>query len=181
MPLLPSAPAGQSRISSSSTSHNYGYTQVFKIFLLVLVVATGIRLAITKFMTRKGRRPASVPTIHLQEKDIKLCQAPSEKDLRRHQVLERKDQRPPTFKPIYPWTSPPQTLPGPYDPRLYPLPTIRRHSCDPSVAVSEQNATILYTRRVSTNSIPSTQTTLHGTVTTSTKGWRRNQWVISGA
>ncbi|KAF2678525.1 hypothetical protein K458DRAFT_316821 [Lentithecium fluviatile CBS 122367] len=124
---------------------------------------------------------ASIPTIQVKEKDIGTCQAPLEKDLRQHAIQERKDQLRPTFKPIYPWTSPPQPLPGPYDPRLYPLPTIRRHSYDPSVVAQEQDATISYERRVSTNSIPTQQAKLHGTVTTSTDGWRRNQWVISGA
>lgn len=88
-----------------------------------------------------------------------------------------------TYKPVYPWTSPPQPLPGPYDPRLYPLPTIRRHSYhEPSTAVPAETNTISYTRRVSTNSMPPRQTVLHGTVTTTTTkgspGWRRNQWVV---
>lgn len=180
MPLLPFVCAVDTRTSSSSTSNEYGYTPLFKIFLLVLVAATGIRLAIFKLIKKK-RMPTPGSPAHVQEKGVKLCQVPSEEDLRQRRILERKDEQPPAFKPIYPWTSPPQALPGPYDPRLYPLPTIRRHSYDPPVVVLEQNETMSYTRRVSTNSIPNMQTTLHGTVTTSTKGWRRNQWAISGA
>lgn len=179
MPPHPPVPAGQSRVSSStSTSSAYGYAQLSKLLLLVLLVATGIRLAIINFLTRRRRTVAHLPAL-IQEKDPKLCQAPSEKDLRQHRHVQSNDQ-PPAFQPVYPWTSPPQPLPGPYDARLYPLPTIRRHSYDPSVVVPAANSTISYTRRVSTNSIPTHTSTIHGTVTTSTKGWRRNQWVISG-
>ncbi|KAF2252272.1 hypothetical protein BU26DRAFT_254494 [Trematosphaeria pertusa] len=178
MPPPPSLPTGQSRISNSSASNGFGYAQLSKIFLLVLVVATGIRLAIINFMTRKRRIATSYQQI--QEKDPRACQAPREKDLRQARVPQSKDHPASTFKPVYPWTSPPQPLPGPYDPRLYPLPTVRRHSYDPSVLVPEQDSTISYTRRVSTNSIPPRQAEIHGTVTTSMKGWRRNQWVVSG-
>lgn len=177
MPLLPSVPAGQYRISS--TAHGYGYSQLCKIFLLILVAATGIRLAIIKFTAR--RQSASVSTRNLQETDIKTDPARVGRDSRQHGVLDRKDQQQPTFEPIYPWIAPPQALPGPYDPRLYPLPTIRRHSYDPSAPAPEQDTTISYSRRVSTNDIPSHQARLHGSVTTSTKGWRRNQWVVAGA
>lgn len=183
MPPPLTVPAGQSRISSSSSPSNgssYGFGQLTKVFLLVLVFATGIRLAIIKFMTRKRRRviPYQVPS--LQEKDVQSCRKLSEEGPKQHEIPRCKDQQLPTSRPVYPWNSPPQTLPGPYDPRFYPLPTIRRHSYDPSVITPEETSSVFYTRRVSTNSIPAQPRMLHGTVTTSKKGWRRNQWVISG-
>jgi hypothetical protein len=177
MPLLPSVPAGQYRISS--TSYGFGYSQLCKVFLFVLVAATGIRLAVVRLTTRRSF--ASASTILAQEKEIKSYQARSEKDPRQYGTSQRKDQQQPTSKPIYPWLSPPQALPGPYDPRLYPLPTIRRHSYDPSVHVPEQLSTISYSRRVSTMDLPNQHSILHGSVITSTKGWRRNQWVVSGS
>jgi hypothetical protein len=180
MPLLPSVPAGQYRILS--TSHTNGYSQALKILVLVLVAAIGIRFAVVK-VTRRGRMsPTSVATlVHSQEKDIKSHQAPSEDDRRQNDIRQPQDHQQLEFKPIYPWISPPQALPGPYDPRLYPLPTIRRHSHDPSAQRPEQNTTVSFARRVSTNHIPTQQRTLHGSVTTSTRGWRRSQWVVSGA
>lgn len=161
-----------------------GYTQWPKIFLLVLVVTTGIRMAVLH-CARKKRRIAAASQHVQEEKDSTSCQAPSEKDLRQDGCPQSKDQPPPTFRPIYPWISAPQPLPGPYDPRFYPLPTIRRHSYDPSHGPSPEAEahTISYTRRVSTNSLPTRHPTLHGKVTTtsnSTAGWRRNQWVVSG-
>lgn len=171
----PSIPTGQSRMSNSTTSS--GFTQVPKIFLLALVVATSVRLAIVHILRRK--RKIGKLREDVQEKDS-TSKAPLEKDSKEHQHPESKDQEPSTFKPVYPWVSPPQPLPGPYDPRLYPLPTIRRHSYDPSTIISEENKAISYSRRVSTNSIPARHSTLQGTVTTSSKGWRRNQWVVGG-
>jgi hypothetical protein len=84
------------------------------------------------------------------------------------------------FEPMYPWTAPPQSLPGPYDPRLYPLPTIRRHTYNSTVEDPMDIPTTNFTRRVSLNSMPSQQSTFRGTVIVSSKGWRRNQWIISG-
>jgi len=177
MPLLPSVPAGQYHISS--TSHAFGYSQLCKIFLLVVVAVTGIRLAIVRLTTR--RSSLSVLAIRSQQKEIEPHQARPGKELSQDKILECKDQQQPPFKPIYPWLSPPQVLPGPYDPRLYPLPTIRRHSYGPSAYVPEQVSTISYSRRISTTDLPSHQAILHGSVYTSTKGWRRKHWVVSGS
>jgi hypothetical protein len=96
--------------------------------------------------------------------------------------------------PIYPWIAPPQSLPGPYDAPYYPLPlpTIEpEKSFDtrakrPTVKLeetpedmSEELESISYTRRVSTNSIPDHKSLLEGSVTVSTKGWKRTQWTIT--
>ena len=92
------------------------------------------------------------------------------------------ESSPEAFRPVYPWIAPPQPLPGPYDPRLYPLPTIRRHSYpEPAQDESVETGRISYTRRVSAN--PTRQSTLNGVVMTGsngTSGWRRNQWVVEG-
>lgn len=176
MPRLPSMPSGPDH-TSGWASYGWGYFQLFKISLAVAVVGAAIRIAIIKILRNRRRSPEIV---RVEEKDIVSAKVPCEKYLRREHFQDTKD-RSQEIRPIYPWTSPPQPLPGPYDPRLYPLPTIRRHSYDPSVTEPDQDSSISYTRRVSTNDIPIHQTTLHGSVTTSKRGWRRNQWVISGA
>jgi hypothetical protein len=161
-----------------------------RIFLLVLVAAACIRFAIAYYIRRK-RRTETLHHIEV-EKDSSTCQDFPKKDTRPYQDPETGEQQrncvaelgccpAPTFKPIYPWISPPTPLPGPYDSRLYPLPTIRRHSyANPSKGLPLENESISYTRRVSTNSIPIRQASIQGTVTTSSHGWRRNQWVVSG-
>jgi hypothetical protein len=165
----------------SSTTHGDDYSQLCKIFALVLLAATAIRLSFARITSR--RRSIPISTTNPQEKDTKACLKPVEQSSREHSIPQRKEhpQARPAFTPSYPWLAPPQPLPGPYDPRLYPLPTIRRHSFDPSIRAPAQDTTTSYSRRVSTNDLPLQQTVLHGSVTTSTKGWRRNQWVVSGA
>jgi hypothetical protein len=87
-----------------------------------------------------------------------------------------------TSKPIFPWVLPPQALPGPYDPPYYPLPapTIRRHSTDASNTPAEESGAVSYFRRTSTAGIPPRDTALYATTTTSTQGWRRTQWIVTG-
>ncbi|KAF1971046.1 hypothetical protein BU23DRAFT_199028 [Bimuria novae-zelandiae CBS 107.79] len=177
MPPLPSVPADRDRLSKLPTSTPDGYTMLSKLCLLAMVVVTGLRLAIIKHLSRKRRSSAPGPTIHAPEKVPISRQGASEKHLR-HAPLFGGQAEP--YTTLYPWILPPQPLPGPYDPRLYPLPTLRRHSYDPSTNVSTERSEIAYIRRVSLNSIPTQQSTIRGTVTTSSKGWRRNQWIISG-
>ncbi|KAF2112912.1 hypothetical protein BDV96DRAFT_146022 [Lophiotrema nucula] len=175
----PSIPTGLSRISNLSASN--GFTHLPKIFLLALVVATCVRAVVLHCFRRK--RTIEDPCQVRQEKDSATCQVAPKEDLRRHRYLEDKNPPPPTFRPIYPWVLPPQELPGPYEPRLYPLPSIRRHSYEPSHAAPMEMHSASYSRRVSTNSIPTQHSTLRGTVTVSsngTNGWRRNQWVVGG-
>jgi hypothetical protein len=99
----------------------------------------------------------------------------------------------PSRLPIYPWIALPQPLPGPYDAPYYPLPlpTIKSeilfqvNPISPTVKVEnssdevpEELESISYTRRVSTNSIPDKESLLEGSVTVSTKGWKRTQWTV---
>jgi hypothetical protein len=106
----------------------------------------------------------------------------------------QQETREPTLSPIYPWISPPQVLPGPYDAPYYPppLPTIKTEE---SLQVENQSSnikteattedvpeeleTISYTRRISASSIPDHDSLLEGTVTVSSKGWRRTQWSVT--
>jgi hypothetical protein len=109
------------------------------------------------------------------------------------QSLQKETLRP-SLLPIYPWIAPPQTLPGPYDAPYYPLPspTIKpEKSIDsqtklPNVKLEEtsddmpeEHESISYTRRVSTSSIPDHESLLEGSITISTKGWRRTQWTVT--
>ncbi|KAF2659629.1 hypothetical protein K491DRAFT_150445 [Lophiostoma macrostomum CBS 122681] len=189
MPPL-SIPTGSSRISRISTSSD-GVSLLSSIFLLALVAAVCLRIAIV-YSIRKKRRTETLHRHSDSEKSSIACQDFYGKDPRQCQYPEKQNQQrrsdsqfgnctSPTFKPIYPWIAPPTPLPGPYDPQVYPLPTIRRHSyADPSKGLPLEHETISYTRRVSTNSIPHRQASIQGMVTTSSHGWRRNQWVVSG-
>ncbi|RYN58832.1 hypothetical protein AA0114_g1683 [Alternaria tenuissima] len=109
------------------------------------------------------------------------------------QSLQQETLRP-ILSPIYPWTSPPQRLPGPYDAPYFPvpLPTVRSEESSgikeqsPIIKtepvpddVPEELETVSYTRRVSTPSIPDHESLLEGAVTVSSKGWRRTQWTVT--
>lgn len=182
MPPQPPLPADQDRARSYATPCKREYAMLFKVFLLSAVLAIGLRLSIARYVSRKRRISKSEPGANVTEKSpVPLYSRAAEKIARPGSSAGEKIHKASLpHEPIYPWTSPPQPLPGPYDPRLYPLPTIRRHSYDPSVEAPQELAAISYTRRVSLNSIPTEQSTLRGAVTISSKGWRRNQWIISG-
>ncbi|KAF2873609.1 hypothetical protein BDV95DRAFT_348511 [Massariosphaeria phaeospora] len=169
-----SLPTGLVRTSPSTSN---AYSPLSQIVLLVLVLGTAVRWAVFCFFRSKRRRGTQFE--QLKERNPGLCQIPREK-IDPCRPPRCNHQLPPTFRPIYPWIGPPQPLPGPYDPSLYPLPTLRRHSCCPPAANPSENSTVPYTRRVSTNSMPGHPSILHGTVTTSSNGWRRKQWVVTG-
>jgi hypothetical protein len=109
------------------------------------------------------------------------------------QSLQKETLRP-SLLPIYPWIAPPQPLPGPYDAPYYPLPlpTIKPEKSlnsetkspivkleDTADDVPEELESVSYTRCVSTNSIPDHESLLEGSITVSTKGWRRTQWTVT--
>ncbi|KAG9191245.1 hypothetical protein G6011_09333 [Alternaria panax] len=109
------------------------------------------------------------------------------------QSLQQETLRP-ILSPIYPWMSPPQVLPGPYDAPYFPvpLPTVKSEKSFQAKDLSqtiktepildnvpEELETIFYTRRVSTPSIPDQKSHLEGTATVSNKGWRRTQWTVT--
>jgi len=175
----PSIPTGQPRTPTAISSS--GFAQLPKIFLLVLVAAAGLRFLVQCYTQRKRRTTAPCSQVP-EEKGSTPCQAAPEADLRPYHLSQSRDQVAPAFTPIYPWISPPQPLPGPYDPRFFPLPTIRRHSHDvsPEPSPEVETHTASYTRRVSTNSMPVRQSTLHGAVSITNNRTRRNQWVVTG-
>ncbi len=87
-----------------------------------------------------------------------------------------------TEKPIYPWITPPQTLPGPYDPMYYPLPA-PSHQYEPvgsHPANLEGRHSTSYTYLVPKAGVPQSGVVLYGTLTTSTNGWRRLHWNVNG-
>ncbi|KAF2190193.1 hypothetical protein K469DRAFT_25301 [Zopfia rhizophila CBS 207.26] len=176
----PSTPTGISRISNHTTANSFPLP--LKLFILVVLLASCVKWA-AAYNTRRKRRLTRARKA-ATEKDWKSCQVSLKKELEPCPLPLETHQIPPTFRPIYPWTSPPQPLPGPYDPRLYPLPTIRRHSYpDPSQGDHMKASLVSYTRRVSTNGIPARKSTLRGIIITSKNGasnFRRNQWVVEG-
>ncbi|KAK7181367.1 hypothetical protein DPSP01_013899 [Paraphaeosphaeria sporulosa] len=180
MPPQPPIISDRNRIPNLSATCQYGHAMLSEWLLLLLVVVIGLRLAVIKYSSGKRRTPDSKIDASITEKYCLPYQEAPQPDMHSNASTGSQVQQTVVFKPTYPWTSPPQPLPGPYDPRLYPLPTIRRHSFNPSVEQSHDVAAASYTRRVSLNSLPSENGTLRGTVTVSSQGWRRNQWIISG-
>jgi hypothetical protein len=171
--------ADPNRIAKTMTSSQSVYA---KAFVLALVVVTALRLAFIRHMSKKKEMSTRNLTAVAPEKCPSSCPELLEKVSRHAESFGGQDETSSAPIPLYPWISPPQPLPGPYDPRLYPLPTIRRHSYDPPANdfLCKKSAEASYTRRVSLNSMPTQQRTLHGTVVISPKGWRRNQWIVSG-
>ncbi|CAI6340999.1 unnamed protein product [Periconia digitata] len=196
---LPSVPAENTRTTTASVFGNTyggGYGPLFKIFLLVLVVVTGLRLAVTRFSTREheGQHRSRNKIKRKETTNPYTSFDPCRKHARHKLASESTTST--AEESVYPWIAPPQPLPGPYDPPFYPLPTLRRHSYDPTVtkektphAEAAEMTASSYTRRVSATNIPrsgaqtsqtAARVVVRGTVTNSSKGWRRNQWVVGG-
>lgn len=173
----PSIPTGGPHLSNFPTPRP---TQLWKILALALLVVTCVRWAALHYKRKKSRLSPPIRVVLSGNSESWK----SSRGLGSSHYRSETWQSPPSFIPAHPWTRLPQPLPGPYDPRLYPLPTLRRHSHPNSFpTVPEETHTISYTRRISTNSIPARQSTLCGTLTTKSNGstgWRRNQWVVEG-
>lgn len=178
--LVPLVPANHSRTATSLfafTRSNRECGQLFSIVFIALVVITGLWLIIAGVWRGDSRRRVGREDWPYQTSSPKRNPAGHDR------FWKGKDQHPVTGEIVpYPWTAPPQPLPGPYDVRFYPLPTLRRHSYDPTAIMRsmQKDRTASYTRRVSAAHIPKETRMVHGTVTTSTEGWRRNQWFVSG-
>lgn len=166
-----------------------------------------------KKLVGKGRRDSSQdedeqPLKIKEKRPVSGSQTRSDLEKRKDEDAHRssRDQRPndylesleketlqPFLLPIYPWTAPPQSLPGPYDAPYFPLPlptigaehptgtdtqppTIKTEAM-PDTA-PEELETIAYSRRVSPNALEPASL-LNGTVTVSNKGWRRTQWTVT--
>jgi hypothetical protein len=162
--------------TSVPTASSNAFAHIGQISLLILLVAGCMRMRAVFSKSKKAG--TSMATEDTKEEDIRSGKTHVEKEPAYPQEKTPVQVEHETiFKPIYPWVLPPHPLPGPYD---YPPPSLRRHSsAEDSLETPTETNTILYTRRVSTNSIPTRQSTLHGTVTTSHEGWRRNLWEVS--
>lgn len=80
------------------------------------------------------------------------------------------------------WVAPPNPLPGPYDPRLFPslpCPTIKRHSVSEPAKENGEIITATYIRKVSAQADEG-EKTLYGYVSRGglEQGWRRTQWTV---
>ncbi|KAF1352929.1 hypothetical protein EJ07DRAFT_183110 [Lizonia empirigonia] len=133
-------------------------------------------------MTAKAPEKPIGRTALERQDSAACCQKHWESDHKEHLDSLQQEILQHTEEPIHPWILPPERLPGPYDPMYYPLPppTIRPTSTDSSPAKPETRNSAPYTRLVPTTGSPPNERTLHGTMTTSTKGWRRTHWNVTG-
>jgi hypothetical protein len=126
--------------------------------------------------------------------DIESPRSSPDKEPKQYLQSLKQEILQPFLRPIYPWTSPPKPLPGPYDTPYYPLPlpTIKlEKSIDitiksPTVKLEqtsdnmpEELESISYTRRVPATSTPDRESLIEGFTTVSTKGWKRTQWTVT--
>jgi hypothetical protein len=167
----------------------------FGLFLVVLVTA-GITWMVIAYISRKKslRRKSRIintnvdipekptPNRSLQRQDSGVCHDHWECDHNNYLNSLKQEILQQTEKPIHPWISPPQALPGPYDPMYYPLPAPSfRQKLSPSLPpnVEGRNSTP-FTRLVPRLDSPRCEAVLYGTMTTSTNGWRRSHWNVTG-
>ena len=169
---------------------NLKYGQLLDISLAVLLTVTVVWFAVTCVLQRKSRVVAAVvedPEKHvtkhlLKRHDSAMHQQHWENDHNDHLNSLKQEILQHTEKPIHPWILPPQALPGPYDPMYYPLPapTIRYKPSVPSAANLEGRHSTSYTHIVPSTCAPQNEAILYGTLTTSTNGWRRAHWNVTG-
>lgn len=170
---------------------NRKYGQVIEVSLIILVSAIVIRLAVVYFSQRKSQASVSSadnsekfptkPILERQDSAV-CCQKHWESDHKHHLDSLQQEIVQRTQKPIHPWILPPQALPGPYDPMYYPLPppTLRPTSTRVLMSKPEGRHSSSYTRLVPATGAPPHEARLYGTMTTSTRGWRRTHWNVAG-
>jgi len=167
----------------------------FGVLLVVFVAAVITWTVITYVSRRKSsqRKSRSINTNvdipekpvsnrTLQRQDSGVCHDHWECDHNNYLNSLKQEILQHTEKPIHPWVSPPQALPGPYDPMYYPLPAPSfRQKLSPSLPpnVEGRNSTP-FTRFVPRLDSPRCEAVLYGTMTTSTNGWRRSHWNVTG-
>jgi hypothetical protein len=176
------------RAEKFALSFNYG--QLLEASAMVLIAATVLWFLVALLSRKKSRKigagsdvsrkPHSKP--FLERKDSAICQKHWEINHADHLSSLKQEIHQHTETPIYPWILPPQTLPGPYDPMYFPLPapTIQAESSGPSQAKCEGRHSTSYTRLVPNIGTPPGEAILYGTITTSTNGWRRTHWNVTG-
>jgi hypothetical protein len=175
--------AGQ--MLSSSTQNRF-----FQVFLVILASTTVAWIVVTCISQRRGRtvnastdvseKPVTKPL--LERQDSATCQNQWEHDHKNHLNSLKQEILEHTEKPIFPWVSPPQALPGPYDPMYYPLPapSFRCKTSGSLAANIEGRHSASFTRLVPKSGTPIGEAVLYGTMTTSTNGWRRSHWNVTG-
>ena len=161
-----------------------------QIFLVFLISATVAWIVVAYTSQRKSRminanvdvpeKPVTKPM--LERNDSAMCQNQWESNHNNYLNSLKQEISQQTEKPIYPWISPPQALPGPYDPMYYPLPapSFRRKSSGSLPANVEGRQSTSYTRLVPKSDTLLGEAVLYGTMTTSTNGWRRTHWNVTG-
>lgn len=169
---------------------NSKQSRPIQILLVVLATATIAWIVVTYVSQRQSRTvdtdvdvpKKSITKPSLQRQDSAMCQNQWEIDHKNYLNSLKQEILEHTEKPIFPWMSPPQALPGPYDPMYYPLPapSSRCTSSGSLAANVEGRHSTSYTRPVPKSSTPLGEAVLYGTMTTSTNGWRRSHWNVTG-
>lgn len=169
---------------------NSEHIRLIQIFLVVLATATIVWLVVSYVSQRQIRtidanaevleKPSTKPL--LERQDSATCQNQWEHDHKSYLNSLKQEILEHTEKPIFPWVSPPQALPGPYDPTYYPLPAPSfRYKTSGSLAANiEGRHSASYTRHVRKSGTPLGGPVLYGTMTHSTNGWRRSHWNVTG-
>jgi hypothetical protein len=166
------------------------YNRLLQISLVVLAAAIIAWIVVTHVSQRQNRnidasadvpeKPLTKPL--LERQDSATCQNQWEHDHKNYLNSLKQEILEHTEKPIFPWVSPPQVLPGPYDPMYYPLPApLFRCKTSGSLAANvEGRHSVSYTLHVPKSGIPLGEAVLYGTMTSSTNGWRRSHWNVTG-
>ncbi|KAF2995685.1 hypothetical protein E8E13_003054 [Curvularia kusanoi] len=161
-----------------------------EILVVILVAATITWKVVAYTSGRKSRTTAAsvdtsekaTPKPGLQRQDSGVCHDHWECDHNNYLNSLKQEIYQQTEKPIHPWISPPQALPGPYDPMYYPLPppSFRQKLSASLPANVEGRRSTPYTRLVPRSDTSPFEAVLYGTMTTSTNGWRRSHWNVTG-
>lgn len=187
---MPPLPGYKELQTAGRIISSYKERPSLKVSIAVLATAVAACIVLTYVLHRQSRTiDASVdvsekPTIKplLERQDSATCQNQWESDHKNHLKSLKQEIFEHTEKPIFPWVSPPQALPGPYDPIYYPLPppSSRCETSGSLMASTEGRHSASYTQLVPKSSTSLGETVLYGTVTTSTNGWRRSHWNAFG-
>jgi hypothetical protein len=166
------------------------HSQLLPVSLVVLAIAVVAWIVVTYVSQRQNRnidasadvpeKPLTKPL--LERQDSATCQNQWEHDHKNYLNSLKQEILEHTEKPIFPWVSPPQALPGPYDPMYYPLPapSFRCKTSGSLAANIEGRHSASYTRHIPISGTPLGEAVLYGTMTTSTNGWRRSHWNVTG-
>lgn len=189
--VLPTTmPPYQSFQSAGQILSNSKPSRLLQILLVVSATAIIAWIVISNVSQRQGRSidtNADESEKHiikplLERQDSATWQPQWEYDHKNYLNSLKQEILEHTEKPIFPWVSPPQALPGPYDPMYYPLPapSFRCKTSGSLAANVEGRHSASYTRHIPNSGTPLGEAVLYGTMTTSTNGWRRSHWNVAG-